>query len=191
MSGGQGSSELSVLPYRLYRIRPRSNPSEPGILVVRRWCGPALTTAVFSGRRGKRLRPGVPFVGFVGAGGFLLPGRLLQPTLKPLLKTAASLLHLIAPAARAAQKLLPHAGPSERQIIQAGQTGEYLARLLPKGTHEYRSFIRPSELAGWLRRAGLVLEGMTGLTYNPITRLYRLNDSDVSVNYMVRATKPG
>jgi len=67
---------------------------------------------------------------------------------------------------------------------------EYILKLLPAGTHEYAKFIKPSELAGWLREAGLVLGGMTGLTYNPLTRHYRLNEADVSVNYMVRATKP-
>jgi 2-polyprenyl-6-hydroxyphenyl methylase/3-demethylubiquinone-9 3-methyltransferase len=67
---------------------------------------------------------------------------------------------------------------------------EHILKLLPAGTHEYARFIKPSELAGWLRSAGLKLEGMTGLTYNPLTRHYRLNESDVSVNYMVRARKP-
>lgn len=68
---------------------------------------------------------------------------------------------------------------------------EHLLRLLPAGTHEYEKFIRPSELAQWLRDADLQLEGMTGLTYNPLTRRYRLVEDDVSVNYMVRASKPG
>ncbi|GAB3323181.1 bifunctional 2-polyprenyl-6-hydroxyphenol methylase/3-demethylubiquinol 3-O-methyltransferase UbiG [Haliea atlantica] len=67
---------------------------------------------------------------------------------------------------------------------------EYILKLLPAGTHEYRKFIKPSELAAWLRAAGLELTGMTGLTYNPITRRYRLNPRDVDVNYMVRAVKP-
>jgi 2-polyprenyl-6-hydroxyphenyl methylase/3-demethylubiquinone-9 3-methyltransferase len=67
---------------------------------------------------------------------------------------------------------------------------EYILKLLPAGTHEYRKFIRPSELAGWLRDAGLVLREMTGLTYNPLSKRYRLHPSDVSVNYMVRAEKP-
>jgi 2-polyprenyl-6-hydroxyphenyl methylase/3-demethylubiquinone-9 3-methyltransferase len=67
---------------------------------------------------------------------------------------------------------------------------EHILKLLPAGTHEYAKFIKPSELAGWLREAGLVLESMTGLTYNPLTSRYRLNDRDVSVNYMVRASKP-
>ena len=67
---------------------------------------------------------------------------------------------------------------------------EHILHLLPAGTHDYAKFIRPSELAGWIRDAGLVVEGMTGLTYNPLTRVYRLNPRDVSVNYMVRAVKP-
>lgn len=66
---------------------------------------------------------------------------------------------------------------------------EHILRLLPAGTHEYEKFIRPSELARWIREAGLQLEGMTGLTYNPLTRRYRLVEDDVSVNYMVRASK--
>jgi 2-polyprenyl-6-hydroxyphenyl methylase/3-demethylubiquinone-9 3-methyltransferase len=67
---------------------------------------------------------------------------------------------------------------------------EHILQLLPAGTHEYAKFIKPSELAGWMRSAGLVMEGMTGLTYNPLTKHYRLNETDVSVNYMVRAVKP-
>ena len=67
---------------------------------------------------------------------------------------------------------------------------EHILKLLPAGTHEYDKFIKPSELAGWIRDAGLVLEDMTGLTYNPITRTYRLNPRDVSVNYMVHTVKP-
>ena len=67
---------------------------------------------------------------------------------------------------------------------------EHILRLLPAGTHDYAKFIKPSELAGWIRDAGLVIEGMTGLTYNPLTKYYRLNARDVSVNYMVRAVKP-
>lgn len=67
---------------------------------------------------------------------------------------------------------------------------EHLLKLLPAGTHEYARFIKPSELAGWLRDAGLVMENMTGLLYNPITKNYRLDAKDVSVNYMIRASKP-
>ena len=67
---------------------------------------------------------------------------------------------------------------------------EHILRLLPAGTHEYDKFIKPSELAGWIRDAGLLLKDQTGLTYNPITKTYRLNPRDVSVNYMVHAVKP-
>jgi len=67
---------------------------------------------------------------------------------------------------------------------------EHILQLLPAGTHDYAKFIKPSELAGWMRDAGLVLQRMTGLTYNPLTRRYKLNDADVSVNYMVHAVKP-
>lgn len=66
---------------------------------------------------------------------------------------------------------------------------EHLLRLLPVGTHEYAKFIKPSELAAWIRQAGLVLEDITGLTYNPLSKRYRLNPRDVDVNYMVRAVK--
>jgi len=67
---------------------------------------------------------------------------------------------------------------------------EYLLRWLPKGTHEYKKFIRPSELAACIRQAGLELVDITGLTYNPIFKQYKLNDKDVDVNYLVHARKP-
>lgn len=67
---------------------------------------------------------------------------------------------------------------------------EYLLRLLPPGTHEYGKFIRPCELAAWLREAGLALEGLSGLSYNPLSKRYRLARGDVSVNYLIRASKP-
>ena len=61
---------------------------------------------------------------------------------------------------------------------------EYVLGLLPKGTHDYARFIKPSELLRWSRAAGLRVEEMTGMTYNPITRRYRLG-SDCDVNYLV------
>lgn len=67
---------------------------------------------------------------------------------------------------------------------------EYLLKLLPKGTHEYGKFIRPAELAGWLRAAGLTLENITGMTYNPLTRKYSLSATDLDVNYIVHVKKP-
>ena len=60
---------------------------------------------------------------------------------------------------------------------------EYLLRLLPKGTHDYSKFIRPSEMEKWARAAGLQMTDLTGMSYNPLTREYKLG-SDVSVNYM-------
>jgi 2-polyprenyl-6-hydroxyphenyl methylase/3-demethylubiquinone-9 3-methyltransferase len=60
---------------------------------------------------------------------------------------------------------------------------EYIARVLPRGTHEYRKFIRPSELARWGREVGLELKDLTGISYNPLTRAFSLS-SDTSVNYL-------
>ena len=61
---------------------------------------------------------------------------------------------------------------------------EYILGLLPKGTHDYMRFIRPSELSRWTRAAGLRTLDMTGMTYNPLTRRYRLG-ADCDVNYLV------
>jgi len=67
---------------------------------------------------------------------------------------------------------------------------EYVLRMLPRGTHEYSKFIRPSELGQWIRDAGLDIDQMTGLLYNPITKTYKLDERDVDVNYMICARKP-
>ena len=66
---------------------------------------------------------------------------------------------------------------------------EYVLRLLPKGTHEYEKFIRPSELDEWARRAGLEVQGSIGLHYNPLTREYWLAPN-VDVNYMMHYRRP-
>ena len=66
---------------------------------------------------------------------------------------------------------------------------EYLLNLLPKGTHDYSKFIRPSELIGAARRNGLQMIEMCGLTYNPFSGVYKLNASDVGVNYLVAFRK--
>ena len=60
---------------------------------------------------------------------------------------------------------------------------EYLLRMLPKGTHDFRKFIRPSELDRWARAAELELHDLSGMTYNPLTARYRLG-RDVDVNYL-------
>lgn len=65
---------------------------------------------------------------------------------------------------------------------------EYVLNLLPRGTHEYLKFIRPSELAGWIRTAGLDLDQTAGMDYNPLTKRYRLT-GDASVNYLASARK--
>jgi 2-polyprenyl-6-hydroxyphenyl methylase/3-demethylubiquinone-9 3-methyltransferase len=67
---------------------------------------------------------------------------------------------------------------------------EYVLGLLPKGTHDFARFIRPSELDAWLRATGLELEHIIGLVYNPLTRVYKLAP-DVDVNYMLCCRKPG
>jgi 2-polyprenyl-6-hydroxyphenyl methylase / 3-demethylubiquinone-9 3-methyltransferase len=61
---------------------------------------------------------------------------------------------------------------------------EHVLKLLPKGTHEYERFIRPSELSRWCREAGLVPQAFKGMGYNPLTQRYSLNE-DTSVNYLV------
>ena len=66
---------------------------------------------------------------------------------------------------------------------------EYVLRMLPRGTHEYGKFIRPSELANWSREADLQVNQMTGLLYNPLTKHYKLSPSDVDVNYMISTQK--
>ena len=67
---------------------------------------------------------------------------------------------------------------------------EYVLNMLPRGTHEYEKLIKPSELARWIREAGLQMQETMGMTYNPLTKRYRLTPRDVSVNYLIRATKP-
>ena len=67
---------------------------------------------------------------------------------------------------------------------------EYVLKLLPKGTHDFAKFIKPSELTSWIRDASLELQDITGLLYNPITKNYKLSQNDVDVNYMISVTKP-
>jgi 2-polyprenyl-6-hydroxyphenyl methylase/3-demethylubiquinone-9 3-methyltransferase len=65
---------------------------------------------------------------------------------------------------------------------------EYVLGLLPKGTHEYAKFLRPSELSTWCRHAGLDIESLRGMEYNPITRRYRLS-GNTDVNYLMACAK--
>lgn len=67
---------------------------------------------------------------------------------------------------------------------------EHLLKLVPAGTHDFKKFIRPSELATWIRQAKLHTKDITGLTYNPFTKQYRLDPNDVDVNFMIATTRP-
>lgn len=67
---------------------------------------------------------------------------------------------------------------------------EHLLKLVPKGTHRYEKLIKPSELHSWIRQANLTLQHSTGMTYNPISKEYKLNDRDLDVNYLMHAVKP-
>jgi len=66
---------------------------------------------------------------------------------------------------------------------------EHILKMLPKGTHEFKKFIKPSELAAYVRKAGLDSHDLTGMTYNPIIKEYKLG-RDVDVNYLMHARKP-
>lgn len=65
---------------------------------------------------------------------------------------------------------------------------EYILGLLPRGTHDYAKFITPAELSGFARTAGLEVQALKGMTYNPLTKIYSLNQ-DTSVNYLVATVK--
>jgi 2-polyprenyl-6-hydroxyphenyl methylase / 3-demethylubiquinone-9 3-methyltransferase len=67
---------------------------------------------------------------------------------------------------------------------------EYVLNLLPKGTHDFNKFIKPAELARAARDAGLIQKSSRGLLYNPLTKVYKLDDHDISVNYMMAWQKP-
>lgn len=62
---------------------------------------------------------------------------------------------------------------------------EYVLNWLPKGTHDYQKFIKPSELSSWARAAGLELVDMKGMVYNPLTKQFKLSSRDLDVNYLV------
>lgn len=76
-----------------------------------------------------------------------------------------------------------------KSYLMAILGAEHLLKLVPKGTHDFKKFIRPSELANWIRQSGLNTLEMTGLTYNPLTKVYSLNARDVDVNYMIATRK--
>ena len=75
-----------------------------------------------------------------------------------------------------------------KAFVMAIVGAEYVLNLLPRGTHEYDKFLRPSELAGFCRAGGLQLEHSRGIEYNPLTRRYRMS-GDTSVNYLISTRK--
>ena len=77
-----------------------------------------------------------------------------------------------------------------KSFMMAIVGAEYVLRWLPRGTHDWRRFVRPSELAGLMRAQGLEPTAMTGMAYNPLTDLWRLAPNDLEVNYMICATRP-
>ena len=66
---------------------------------------------------------------------------------------------------------------------------EYIMGMLPKGTHDYKKFIKPSELASWVRQTGLEMGELIGMSYNPLTKAYKLG-RDTDVNYLLQTRKP-
>lgn len=67
---------------------------------------------------------------------------------------------------------------------------EYLLKIVPKGTHDYSKFIKPSELSTMVRHADLSIRDITGLVYNPLTKDFKLSPNDVDINYFITAQKP-
>jgi 2-polyprenyl-6-hydroxyphenyl methylase/3-demethylubiquinone-9 3-methyltransferase len=76
-----------------------------------------------------------------------------------------------------------------KSYLMAVIGAEYILKLVPTGTHDYNKFIKPSELARWCRSVDLTQTNMTGLTYNPISKNFKLVDNDVDVNYMIACEK--
>ena len=66
---------------------------------------------------------------------------------------------------------------------------EYVMKMLPRGTHDYARFIKPSEMADWTRQAGLRANNLKGITYNPLSKNFHLSN-DVQVNYLLHCTRP-
>jgi len=75
-----------------------------------------------------------------------------------------------------------------RAFVEAIVGAEYLLKMLPKGTHRYDRFIRPSELARWCREANIEIKTLKGMGYNPLTQQFKLTD-DLRVNYLAHAQR--
>jgi len=79
---------------------------------------------------------------------------------------------------------------TSKAYLMAVLGAEYVLRWLPRGTHEYKKFIRPSELAAWSREAGLQVRDIAGIVYNPFNQSFRTVVGDVDVNYIMYLQKP-
>lgn len=77
-----------------------------------------------------------------------------------------------------------------KAYVMAVLGAEYVLRWLPRGTHDYKKFIRPSELAAWSRQAGLLVCDLTGIVYNPLNQSFRTVTGDVDVNYIMHLQRP-
>lgn len=96
-------------------------------------------------------------------------------------RTVAACAQLVKPGGRAFFSTISR---NPKSYLFAILGAEYILKLLPRGTHDYARFIRPSELTGWCRAAGLRPTEIKGMTYNPVTRGYRLS-ADCDVNYLL------
>ncbi len=123
----------------------------------------------------------------------------LEPASYDIIACLEMLEHVPQPASviRACEKLLKPGGSlflstinrNPKSYLFAIIGAEYVLNMLPRGTHDFKKFIRPSELGSYVREAGLELKDVTGMTYNPIMKEYKLGDN-VDVNYLMYAVKP-
>ncbi|VAW39812.1 3-demethylubiquinol 3-O-methyltransferase @ 2-polyprenyl-6-hydroxyphenyl methylase [hydrothermal vent metagenome] len=79
---------------------------------------------------------------------------------------------------------------SPKAMVLGIFVAEYVMNIIPKGTHHYEQFIKPSELATTIEKAGLTVKDICGIKYNPISTQARLEQHDVSINYLIAAQKP-
>ena len=100
--------------------------------------------------------------------------------------TVAACAHMVKPGG---QVFFSTISRNPKAYLFAVVGAEYILNMLPKGTHNYAKFLRPAELARFVREAGLDVEEIIGMSYNPLTKTYALG-TDTSVNYLLRAKRP-
>lgn len=76
-----------------------------------------------------------------------------------------------------------------KSFMMAIVGAEYVMQMLPRGTHQYQSFIQPAELCRAARKSGLEIKDLSGIIYNPLTQKYKLSQTDIDVNYLVHSQK--